>query len=152
MYQHPSFYNQLNNRNSQHFDISSQYGNDIIYDSALNSFTNQYTSNHNTTYNGMTMPYAVAYIRGGPLAPRLKGIVIFRSVPGGTEVCVEVSGLPQYKPAQNDTPPVGPHGFHIHEFGNCTVGHFSDPFREAGGHWNPTNQPQGNRKSGINCS
>lgn len=132
MYQHHCFYNKFYNnsynnlcsdlykRNSQYFDISSQYG------------------------IGMTMPYAVAHIRGGPLAPQLKGIVIFRSVPGGTEVCVEVSGLPQYKPAQNDTPPVGPHGFHIHEFGNCTVGDASDPFKEAGGHWNPTNQPHGN--------
>lgn len=90
------------------------------------------------------MPCAVAYIRGGPLAPQLKGVVVFRSVPGGTEVCVEVSGLPRYKPAQNDSPPVGPHGFHIHEFGNCIAGDTSDPFKEAGGHWNPTNQPHGN--------
>jgi len=92
----------------------------------------------------MSMPCAIAYIRGGPLAPQLKGVVIFKSVPGGTEVFVEVSGLPQYKPGENDAPPVGPHGFHIHEFGKCQTENQSDPFQEAGGHWNPINQPHGN--------
>jgi len=87
---------------------------------------------------------AMANIKGGPLAPDINGYVIFRDVPGGCEVCTEVWGLPPYKPAKNGKPPVGPHGFHIHEFGNCEAGDPSSPFKKAGEHWNPTKQPHGN--------
>ncbi len=83
-------------------------------------------------------------IRGGPLAPQLYGIITFSQVSGGTEVYVEVWGLPPYKPAQGEKQPIGPHGFHIHENGNCEVGNPENPFQAAGGHWNPTNQPHGN--------
>lgn len=86
---------------------------------------------------------AMALIKGGPLAPRLRGVVYFYRVPGGTEVCIEVTGLPPYKPASDGAQPVGPHGFHIHENGNCTVGDPANPFAAAGGHWNPTNEPHG---------
>jgi len=68
----------------------------------------------------------------------------FYKVKGGTWVCVEVNGLPPYRPATNGQNPIGPHGFHIHEFGNCEVGDPKNPFQAAGGHWNPTNQPHGN--------
>ncbi|MCT8975331.1 superoxide dismutase family protein [Clostridium sp. CX1] len=87
---------------------------------------------------------AVAQIRGGSLAPSLVGVVCFRDVPGGVDVSVEVRGLPKYKPASEGKPPIGPHGFHIHESGNCTMGESKNPFAAAGGHWNPTNQPHGN--------
>ena len=87
---------------------------------------------------------AFAEINGGPLAPGLGGYVTFKDVPGGVEVRTEVWGLPPYKPAQNGKPPTGPHGFHIHESSNCEVGNPSDPFKAAGEHWNPTNQPHGN--------
>jgi len=87
---------------------------------------------------------AIAQLKGGPLAPKLKGIVVFRDVPGGSEVSVEVSGLPPYRPAQNGKPPIGPHGFHLHQYGNCTVGNPNEPFSSAGEHWNPDNQPHGN--------
>ncbi|TCT15300.1 Cu-Zn family superoxide dismutase [Natranaerovirga pectinivora] len=86
---------------------------------------------------------ARAIIVGGPLAPDIKGVVIIREAPGGSEVYTSVSGLPEFKPADNGDP-VGPHGFHIHEFGDCTVGNPEDPFQEAGQHWNPDNQPHGN--------
>ena len=126
----------LYNRNSQYLNSSpNQY---------LNNISNQYTNNFNAITNEMPMDYAVAYVKGGPLAPQLNGTVVFRNVQGGTEVCVEMSGLPSYKPAQNDKPPVGPHGFHIHESGNCEIGNPSEPFQKAGGHWNPKNQPHGN--------
>ncbi|MPM96766.1 hypothetical protein SDC9_143931 [bioreactor metagenome] len=85
-----------------------------------------------------------AYIKGGPLAPSIKGVVTFRDVPGGTEVSVTVTGLPQYQPAEGNRAPVGPHGFHLHECGSCAVGNPEDPFMKAGGHWNPANQPHGN--------
>lgn len=87
---------------------------------------------------------ARAHIVGGPLAPQIRGYVIFRNVPGGTVVYVNISGLPPYHPAENDQAPIGPHGFHIHENGDCTIGDPENPFQAAGGHWNPDNQPHGN--------
>lgn len=87
---------------------------------------------------------AISYIKGGPLANNLRGTVIFKQVIGGTMVYVNLTGLPDYKPAQDGNPPVGPHGFHIHEFGNCSIGSSEEPFKAAGGHWNPTDQPHGN--------
>lgn len=87
---------------------------------------------------------AIANINGGSLAPNLKGTVWFKDIDGGTEVSVNVAGLPAYKPAAAGGQPIGPHGFHIHEVGNCTVGSAEDPFPSTGEHWNPTNQPHGN--------
>lgn len=87
---------------------------------------------------------AVAQVRGGNLAPNLVGVVHFKDVPGGVDVSVEVRGLPKYKASTASTPPVGPHGFHIHDMGSCLVGDPKNPFASAGGHWNPTNQPHGN--------
>lgn len=90
------------------------------------------------------IPLAIAFLKGSPLAPDIKGIVRFYQIPEGTWVCVEVTGLPEYQPADNNMQPIGPHGFHIHQFGSCEVGLPNDPFQAAGGHWNPTNQPHGN--------
>lgn len=88
--------------------------------------------------------WAVAEIKGGPLAPNIEGIVYFRSVPSGTEVYVHVTGLPEYKPGKGENLPIGPHGFHIHSGSSCEVGDPKEPFKSAGEHWNPTNQPHGN--------
>lgn len=106
----------------------------------------QYPCNFNPQYYRIDKEKntAVAEIKGGPLAPDIKGLVLFKNVPGGTEVCIEVSGLPKYSPAEGNKPQVGPHGFHIHQFGNCSVGNPAEPFKESGDHWNPTNQPHGN--------
>jgi superoxide dismutase, Cu-Zn family len=87
---------------------------------------------------------AIAQMKGGPLAPNLTGVAYFQAVSGGTQVYVEVTGLPAYEPGSENKAPIGPHGFHLHENGNCEVGDPSDPFQAAGGHWNPTNQPHGN--------
>ena len=89
-----------------------------------------------------TQSYAEIY--GGPLAPNLQGYVVFTDVPYGTEVYVEVSGLPAYEPASGNRQPIGPFGFHVHDKGACIVGDPNDPFQSAGSHWNPTNQPHGN--------
>lgn len=86
---------------------------------------------------------AVANMKGGPLAPDITGMVCFQDVPGGTMVCAQIYGLPQHQPAQDNKDPVGPHGFHIHEFGTCEVGDPNDPFQAAGEHWNPYNEPHG---------
>lgn len=100
----------------------------------------------NTTewWHGYNTQEAAAFIRGGPLAPHITGTVRFTDVSYGTWVSVDVAGLPPYQPAQNGRPPVGPHGFHIHEFGNCDIGNPETPFLAAGEHWNPYNQPHGN--------
>ncbi|MFB4474316.1 superoxide dismutase family protein [Oceanobacillus caeni] len=86
---------------------------------------------------------AYADIRGNELTPNLRGRVYFQDVPNGVEVSVEVSGLPKYQPAHGNQAPIGPHGFHIHEHGDCSVGEKTDPFKHAGEHWNPNNQPHG---------
>lgn len=52
----------------------------------------------------------------------VKGTVIFTKVDGGIKIVADVEGL---------TP--GKHGFHIHEFGDCTAPDGSS----AGGHFNP---------------
>ncbi|HHX62553.1 MAG TPA: superoxide dismutase family protein [Epulopiscium sp.] len=105
-------------------------------------------------FNGYYYPYrndvniqprkAVAYILGGSLAPQIKGVVTFSTVVGGTEVFVEVSGLPLYKSATEVSSQVGPHGFHIHENGACETDDPTKQFEAAGGHWNPTDEPHGN--------
>ena len=87
---------------------------------------------------------AVAEIEGGLPNSKIQGSVSFKDVRGGVFICVQVWGLPSYQPAQEGKSPVGPHGFHIHQIGNCTVGEPKDPFMSAGGHWNPTDQPHGN--------
>lgn len=87
---------------------------------------------------------AFAKIIGGNLAPNLYGNIFFDDVPGGTEVYVEVWGLPLYEPANNGKSPIGPFGFHIHSIGVCEIKDPENPFESAGGHYNPTEQPHGN--------
>jgi Cu-Zn family superoxide dismutase len=57
---------------------------------------------------------------------KVSGTVTFTPVPDGVRVHAEIAGL---------TP--GKHGFHVHEFGDCSAADASS----AGGHFNPTNQP-----------
>ncbi len=95
------------------------------------------------------MNTAVAHIKGGPLCPQLRGIVYFRDMIGGTWVSVQVSGLPEYQPGSDSADPIGPFGFHIHQYGNCEVGDPNDPFKAAGDHWNPYNQPHGNHAGDL---
>ena len=98
----------------------------------------------NYYFHGNCNAWAVAHIKGGPLRPEIQGVVWFKEVSGGTQVYAEVQGLPSYQPASNNTNPIGPHGFHLHEFGSCEVGNPEDPFQAAGGHWNPHDEPHGN--------
>src|SRR5215831_719160 len=57
---------------------------------------------------------------------KVTGTVTFTPIADGVQVHAEIAGL---------TP--GKHGFHIHEFGDCSAGDASS----AGAHFNPTNQP-----------
>jgi superoxide dismutase, Cu-Zn family len=59
------------------------------------------------------------------------GHVSFVKVDGGVKVTAHISGL---------TP--GLHGFHIHEFGDCSAADGSS----AGGHFNPAGHPHGGPK------
>ena len=54
------------------------------------------------------------------------GTVVFTQTPGGLRVVADVSGL---------TP--GKHGFHVHEFGDCSA----PDGMSAGGHYNPSGMP-----------
>jgi superoxide dismutase, Cu-Zn family len=57
---------------------------------------------------------------------KVSGTVTFTEVADGVQVRAEINGL---------TP--GTHGFHIHEFGDCSA---ADAM-SAGAHFNPTNKP-----------
>lgn len=57
------------------------------------------------------------------------GVVKFASVRGGVRITAELHGL---KPDSR-------HGFHIHEYGDCSAADFSS----AGGHYNPQQQAHG---------
>lgn len=100
--------------------------------------------NENQGSPGGRSNFAVAKVFGGPLYPEIRGTVWFQDVPGGTFISVQVSGLPCYRPAPPGGDPIGPHGFHVHTFGNCSIGDPNNPFLAAGQHWNPDNQPHGN--------
>jgi Cu-Zn family superoxide dismutase len=57
---------------------------------------------------------------------KVSGTVTFTPAADGVRVHAEITGL---------TP--GKHGFHVHEFGDCSAADASS----AGAHFNPTNQP-----------
>jgi superoxide dismutase, Cu-Zn family len=57
---------------------------------------------------------------------KVGGTVTFTEVADGVQVRAEITGL---------TP--GNHGFHVHEFGDCSAADASS----AGAHFNPTNKP-----------
>ncbi|MFQ6604020.1 MAG: superoxide dismutase family protein [Fidelibacterota bacterium] len=65
----------------------------------------------------------------------VQGIVRFSQAAHGIRVTGTISGLT-----------AGPHGFHIHEYGDCT-----DPAgKSAGGHFNPAGAPHGDRGQPAN--
>jgi len=59
---------------------------------------------------------------------KVAGKVVFTKVDGGVEIVAELSGL---------TP--GEHGFHVHEFGDCSMA----DGKCAGGHFNPEGKDHG---------
>jgi Cu-Zn family superoxide dismutase len=59
------------------------------------------------------------------------GTVVFTKSKGGVRVSVSLTGLPP-----------GPHGFHIHEFGDCSARDGSS----AGGHFNPAGHKHAGRQ------
>jgi len=59
-------------------------------------------------------------------ASGVSGTVTFSPAEGGVKVTAQISGLSE-----------GAHGFHIHEYGDCSA----PDGTSAGGHFNPTAQP-----------
>lgn len=59
---------------------------------------------------------------------KVHGTVTFTKRSNGVHVTAEIYNLPS-----------GKHGFHIHEYGNCSASNASS----AGGHFNPTNKKHG---------
>lgn len=57
---------------------------------------------------------------------KVKGIVSFEKTGKGVRIVADIDGLAP-----------GPHGFHIHEYGDCS----SPDAGSAGGHFNPTGMP-----------
>lgn len=57
---------------------------------------------------------------------KVRGVVSFTKDGKGVRITANIEGLSP-----------GPHGFHIHEFGNCT----SPDANSAGGHFNPSDMP-----------
>ncbi len=72
---------------------------------------------------------AVAVLHGTEGNPDVHGTVTFTSTDEGVRVVAEVHGLN----------PNGKHGFHIHEWGDCTA----PDATSAGGHYNPEGHPHG---------
>ncbi|WWR18230.1 superoxide dismutase family protein [Lachnospiraceae bacterium JLR.KK009] len=79
------------------------------------------------------MPAAYAELTGNPGTGEISGMVRFYPVGAGILVNAEVYGLPvNPNPCGFDI-----FGFHIHEGHSCT-GTGSDPYANAGAHFNPT--------------
>jgi Cu-Zn family superoxide dismutase len=81
-------------------------------------------------------PAAIAKIRGTPENPETRGTVYFFNTFGGVLVSAEFTGLPQSFAACEQKILA----FHIHEGKSCT-GTVDDPFKDAGGHYNPGGCP-----------
>lgn len=64
----------------------------------------------------------------------ISGTVSFRLVDGGVRIVAEVMG-----------PTAGDHGFHIHEFGDCS----GADGKTAGGHFNPRGTDHGGPDSAV---
>jgi len=78
-------------------------------------------------HSAATVSRAVAVI--SPLkGSGVRGIVTFEAVAHGVRVVADLTGLAP-----------GKHGFHIHEFGDCS----SEDGSSAGGHFNPMGMPHG---------
>ena len=74
--------------------------------------------------------FAAAQIRGSDEYPNINGLVKFQQTPRGVLVTADICGLPKTESCY------GVFAFHIHD-GNCCSGNETDPFADAGMHYNP---------------
>lgn len=77
-------------------------------------------------------PQACALLQGSQAYPQITGYVYFYDYRDGSLVVWDITGLP-YETGKCTGRIFG---FHVHEGGSCT-GDASDPFKDAGGHYNP---------------
>jgi Cu-Zn family superoxide dismutase len=80
---------------------------------------------HEEKQSSTTVTKAVAVLRPAS-SSNVHGVVTFTKVEGGVRVVADIEGL---------TP--GEHGFHVHEFGDCSAASAAS----AGGHFNPHGMP-----------
>jgi Cu-Zn family superoxide dismutase len=83
-------------------------------------------------FEGIQAALAVLQPTAGNTA---RGTVRFAPHPDGVELTVRVEGLPQGTR----------HGFHVHEFGDCSAADASS----AGAHYDPTNNAPGRHQHGM---
>lgn len=81
-------------------------------------------------------PRASAQIKGSRDYPSIRGTMSFYETDAGIVVLTQVSGLPQ----ESDMCRGGVFACHIHEGASCT-GTDTDPFADAGTHYNPKGCP-----------
>lgn len=81
-------------------------------------------------------PDGVAVLSPSEAYPEIKGTVLFYQTEDGVIVAADVEGLPD--PSETCAQPI--FGFHLHEGGAC-AGNESDPFADAGSHYNPDGCP-----------
>lgn len=86
-----------------------------------------------SVYN-QSKPDAYAQIKGGPLAPCIKGTIYLYQLEEGVYLKAYITGIPNMNNESSSF-----HGFHIHELGDCSVGDEKNPFTKAKSHYNPTN-------------
>lgn len=79
-------------------------------------------------------PDAKAIIKGSAQYPKLYGNAYFYQTKDGVLLVADISGLPH----KRDACAAGVFAFHIHEGATCT-GNATDPFADAGMHYNPKN-------------
>ena len=79
-----------------------------------------------THEHGNAMVMKAAAVVGPLKSSGVRGLVTFEAVEHGVRVVADISGLSP-----------GKHGFHIHEFGDCSA----DDGSSAGGHFNPAGMP-----------
>lgn len=86
-----------------------------------------------SVYN-QSKPDAYAQIKGGPLAPCIKGTIYLYQLEEGVYLKAYITGIPNMNNESSSF-----HGFHIHELGDCSVGDEKNPFTKSKSHYNPTN-------------
>jgi superoxide dismutase, Cu-Zn family len=97
----------------------------VLADAANSEAADQHEHAAGAASAEVTKAVAVVHALGDS---KVKGKVTFTKKNGGVEVLAELSGLAP-----------GEHGFHVHEFGDCSM---ADGVC-AGGHFNPTGEPHG---------
>lgn len=83
-------------------------------------------------YN-QSKPDAYAKMKGGPLAPCIRGTIYLYQLEEGVYIKAYITGIPS-----NNNQDSSFHGFHIHEIGDCSIGESNSPFMAAKSHYNPT--------------